>query len=280
MFISLLYGNYLQKYSRGFRFAALKTKNMLKGRRILITGGGSGIGKALAAQLSHHNTVLICGRNESKLKDVANTYKNIRYYVADIARPGEIDRLFNRIANDNIVLDVLFNNAAVVEQFDVTRTNFTSEQIFDRINTNLSAGIAVVQQFIKQANKQTENLIVNVTSEIALFPIPLLGLYSSSKAGFSVFTKLLRQQLKNTNFTVIEVLPPQVETDMPKQIGNTAKGMSAEVFAVKTIKSIEQGKKEFAPGSFVPLLKLFSKFLPGFGLNLVDKLSKKQLQVQ
>ena len=144
----------------------------------------------------------------------------------------------------------------------------------------MSGGIAVVQQFIQQASKSTENIIVNVTSEIAIFPIPILLLYSASKAGFSIFTKALRQQLKNTSFEVIEILPPQVETEMPKQIGNTAKGVNADDFAKKVIASVNKGKKEFAPGPNVPQLKLFRKFLPNVGLDLIDKMSRKQIQVK
>ncbi len=253
---------------------------MLKGRTILITGGGSGIGEALVNNLSNDNKIIICGRNEDKLKKVVSANKNVSYYVTDISVPSEIDNLFKQIADDKIVLDVLFNNAGVVEQFDVTKTKFSSAQIFERINTNLSGGIAVVQQFANQANKSAENIIVNVTSEIALFPIPILALYATSKAGFSVFTKALRQQLKNTNFKVVEILPPQVETEMPKQIGNKAKGVNANDFAKKIISTVNKGKKELANGSNVPLLKLFSKFLPNVGLNLIDKMSRKQLQVQ
>jgi uncharacterized oxidoreductase len=167
-----------------------------------------------------------------------------------------------------------------VEQFEITKAKLSSAQIFERINTNLSAGIAIAQQFIQQANSSAENIIVNVTSEVALFPIPILALYSTSKAGFSVFTKALRQQLKGTNFKVFEILPPQVETEMPKQIGNRAKGVDANDFAKKVIASINRGRKEFAPGSNVPLLKVFSKFLPDVGLNLIDKISKKQIQAQ
>lgn len=229
---------------------------MLKGRTILITGGGSGIGEALVNNLSNDNKIIICGRNEDKLKKVVSANKNVSYYVTDISVPSEIDNLFKQIADDKIVLDVLFNNAGVVEQFDVTKTKFSSAQIFERINTNLSGGIAVVQQFANQANKSAENIIVNVTSEIALFPIPILALYATSKAGFSVFTKALRQQLKNTNFKVVEILPPQVETEMPKQIGNKAKGVNANDFAKKIISTVNKGKERTGKWVKCPVVKI------------------------
>jgi uncharacterized oxidoreductase len=253
---------------------------MLKQKAILITGGGSGIGEALVVKLSKDNKIIICGRSESKLQKVAKANKGVSYYVADVSVPNEIDELFKRISDDGIVLNVLINNAGVVEQWDIVKATLSSSEIFEKVNTNLSGAIAITQKFISQANKSVENLIVNVTSEIAFFPIPILPLYATSKAGLRVFTLALRTQLKNTKFKVVEILPPAVDTAMPKQLGNTGKLVHADVFAKRMIESINQGKREFAPGSNVPLLKIFSKFLPNVGLNLIDKMSRKQLQGQ
>ncbi|HEY4786702.1 MAG TPA: SDR family NAD(P)-dependent oxidoreductase [Bacteroidales bacterium] len=253
---------------------------MLKTKTILITGGGSGIGEALAANLAEDNKIIICGRNEDKLKRVATANRNVLYYVADISIPNEIDELFKKISGDGIVLDVLINNAGVVEQWDMTKKVLSSAQIFEKINTNLAAAIAVTQHFIYQANLSAENLIINITSEIALFPVPILPLYATSKAGLRVFTQVLRKQLKNTNFSVVEVLPPAVDTAMPKQLGNTGKLIHADAFAKSIIANVNKGKREFAPGTNVPLLKFFHKFLPNAGLTIIDKMSRKQLQVQ
>jgi uncharacterized oxidoreductase len=255
-------------------------KKMLKGKTILITGGGSGIGQALATQLSMSNTVIICGRSEGSLQKIARTSTGISYYVADISVPDQIDELFNKISSAGIVLDVLINNAGVVERWDITNTVFSSSQIFEKINTNLSGAIAVAQKFVSQANKSDENLIINVTSEIALFPIPILPLYATTKAGLRVFTQVLRSQLRNTKFVVVEILPPAVDTAMPKQLGNTGTLVNADVFARDLIASVNKGNTEFAPGANVPLLKLFSKFFPKMGLSLIDKMSRRQLQAE
>ncbi|ACU64647.1 SDR family NAD(P)-dependent oxidoreductase [Chitinophaga pinensis] len=250
----------------------------MKGKTILITGGGSGIGEAFANILSNDNKVVICGRNEDKLKRVAATSENISYYVADVSVPDDIDHLFKQMADKNIVLDVLFNNAGVVEQFEVLKAPYSSAQIFGKVNTNLSGAIAITQLFINQANQSAANLIVNMSTGLAIFPAPILALYAASKTGFSVFTKTLRQQLSDTNFRVIEILPPHVETDMPKQIGNMTKGQTANDFANKTIRVIDKGKLEYAPGFNMVLLKLFRKFLPETGLKIVDKVTRKQWQ--
>ncbi len=250
---------------------------MLQNSRVLITGGGSGIGEALALQLANDNKVIICGRNEDKLKMVSSKNKNISYEVTDISDYHSIDKLFASLKEKKIVLNVLFNNAGVVEKWDLNRNKLTSKEIFEKANTNFAGAIAVTQHFINQANQSDENLIINNTSEIAFMPIPIMPLYSASKTGLSVFTKSLRIQLKNTKFKVIEILPPSIDTDMPKQLNNTGKLVNPNYFAISVINNIKKGKIEYAPGENVFLFKLFQKFLPNIGLNLIDKLSRKQL---
>lgn len=254
---------------------------MLKGRTILITGGGSGIGEALTNKLSNDNKIIICGRNEDKLKKVVAANKNVSYYVSDISVASEIDELFKRIKSDGIVLDILFNNAGVVEQWNITKSTLSSTQIFEKINTNLSGVIAITQQFVSQANKTVDNVIVNISSTVAIFPFSALGLYSTSKSGLSIFTKMIRQQLKGTNFKVVEILPSQVETEMPKKVGFTSKGVNVQDFASKTIKAINKGKTEYSPDPNVFMLKFFNRLLPKSSLlNMADKIGKKILKSQ
>lgn len=250
---------------------------MLRDKTILITGGGSGIGAALALRLAGNNNVIICGRNEDKLKSVSARNNNISYEVADISDHDSIDHLFNNLKAKGIVLNVLFNNAGVTELWEITRNKLSTHEIFGKVNTNFSGAVAVTQHFINQADHSVENIIVNNTSEIAILPVPVLLLYSASKAGLSAFTKSLRVQLKGTRFRVVELLTPGVDTDMPKQLGNREKMITPTAFAQAAVSNIERGKLEYAPGKNVPLLRFFQKFMPHTGLTLIDKLSRKQL---
>lgn len=254
---------------------------MLKNKTILITGGGSGIGESLTKQLSKINKVIICGRNEDKLKKVATENDNVTYFVADVTNPLEIDGLFEQFSATGIVLDVLFNNAGVVELWDITTAKFSSAEIFSKVNTNFTGAVCIVKNFYNQANHSVENYIVNITSEVAIMPVPVLSLYSSSKSGLSVFTKSLRLQLKNSKFKVVEILPPAVETKMTTQdLNNTSKLEKPDVFAENVIKNINNGKLEYAPGSNAFQLNLIRRFFPKSGLKLIDKLSRKQLIVK
>lgn len=252
---------------------------MLRHKTILITGGGSGIGEALALQLANDNTIIICGRNETKLKTVSAKNKNITYELTDVSDYRSIENLFARLREKSIVPDVLINNAGVVEIWELHKQTLSPQEIFEKANTNFAGAVAIIQLFISQAVQDKTNIIISNTSEIARMPIPVMPLYSASKAALHVFTKSLRIQLKNTSFKVIELLPPAVDTDMPKKLNNTGKLISPAVFAAQAIRKINEGKTEITSGPNTFLFKFFQRVAPETGLKLIDKMSRKQLGI-
>jgi len=260
----------------------LKYINMkLTNKTILITGGGTGIGLALAAALEEqNNTVIITGRRLDKLKAAAKKIPALQFFQCDVTDPASIDILFQHLKQKNIVLDVVFNNAGVIELWDIAHETITSNDIFTKINTNLTGPICLTQNFIRQANTDNKNYIINITSQAAIMPVPIMPLYSTSKAGLSVFTQILRQQLKGSNFKVVEIIPPATETSMTTQdIKNTTKLMETGYIAGKILETVEKGKGEYAPGSNVVILRILRRFFPKAGLSLIDKLSRKQIAV-
>jgi len=253
----------------------------LTNKTILITGGGTGIGLALAAALEEqNNTVIITGRRLDKLKAAAKKIPALQFFQCDVTDPASIDILFQHLKQKNIVLDVVFNNAGVIELWDIAHETITSNDIFTKINTNLTGPICLTQNFIRQANTDNKNYIINITSQAAIMPVPIMPLYSTSKAGLSVFTQILRQQLKGSNFKVVEIIPPATETSMTTQdIKNTTKLMETGYIAGKILETVEKGKGEYAPGSNVVILRILRRFFPKAGLSLIDKLSRKQIAV-
>jgi uncharacterized oxidoreductase len=250
----------------------------LTNKVILITGGASGIGFALASVLSGQNKVIIAGRSREKLEQAQKQIPGLEFIQADITQPQQIDDLFGQLKERNIVPDVLFNNAGVIEVWDIQNEHLPSQLIFDKLNTNLAGPVALTSQFIRQANTQRPNLIVNITTEAAIMPVPILPLYSASKAGLSVFTLALRAQLKKSSFTVVEIIPPAVETKMTTEdLSNTTKLVQPIDFARNMIAQIEAGRLEYAPSKNAGILRLLRRFLPRTGLQLVDKMSRKQL---
>jgi uncharacterized oxidoreductase len=257
-------------------------KTELSNRTILITGGATGIGVALAEQLSKKtNRVIITGRRLAALEEAKRRIPSLEWYQSDVSSPDAIDMLFDTLKRKNTIVDVLINNAGVIELWDIKNHVFTSHELFGKINTNFTGAVCITQQFMRQANTKQKNYIINITTEVAIMPIPILPLYSASKAGLSVFTKCLRQQLKGSNFRVVEILPPAVDTAMPKQINNTSAGMmDAKTFAEKAITKVESGVLEYAPGKNAGMFVLMRRFFPRLGIRLIDNMSRKQLHVK
>jgi uncharacterized oxidoreductase len=196
----------------------------------------------------------------------------------DVAQPAAIDALFATLHAQGIVLDVLVNNAAVLEMWPILKQNIPSAEILNRLNINLAGPICLTQCFIRQADLKRKNYIINLTTEAAIMPVPILPLYSASKTGLSVFTQSLRVQLQNQPFVVMEVMPPPVESRMTTQdLRNSGPLVLAADFTAGLVKKIEAGKLYYAPGANAWQLRLIRRLAPNRGLLLVDKLSRQQL---
>lgn len=252
----------------------------LSNKTILITGGGSGIGLGLCRQLvGKGNKVIICGRDRDKLAQVKAELPSVHTYRCDLTDTQAIDELFGQLKQDSHRLDVLFNNAGVVESWNIMKKHIPSELIAQKISTNFTGPVLMIQHFLQQADSKRDNLIVNITTEVALLPVPLLPLYSASKSGLHSFTLSLRIQLRGTTTRVVEIMPPAVETKMTTQdLTNTSKMQKPDAFAAQIIKAIEAGKTEFSPGMDAFLIRLFSRILPtNTSLRVIHYLSQQQL---
>ncbi|HTE10204.1 MAG TPA: SDR family NAD(P)-dependent oxidoreductase [Chitinophagaceae bacterium] len=248
-------------------------------KTILITGGATGIGFSLAKVLAlQNNRVVIVGRSQDKLEQAQKEIPDLEFIQADISNPEQIDQLFDELERRNIIPDVLFNNAGVIEVWEILKTPLSAHAIFSKLNTNMAGPIAMTNHFIRQADKKSQNYIINITTEAAIMPIPILPLYSSSKAGLSVFTKALRVQLKGSSFIVAEIVPPAVETKMTTEdLNNTTKLVLPIDFARNVIRQIEAGKLYYAPSANAKMLHFLRRVSPKTGLKIIDKMSRKQL---
>lgn len=183
----------------------------LANNKILITGGASGIGLGLTERfLKENNTVIVCGRRESVLKEVSDKYPSVITKVCDLSDEAERIELFNWVAENHGDLNVLVNNAGVQQWMDVTDEGF-----FDRakseIATNIEAPIHLTSLFAKLNSLRT---IINVSSGLAFVPFTKVPVYSATKAFLHSFTLSSRYLLKTKNIEVIEVIPPALNTDL------------------------------------------------------------------
>ncbi len=145
------------------------------------------------------------------------------------------------------------------------------DDITREIEVCYSGPVRMITQFLPHFKTRKNALIVNVSSGAALIPFPISPVYSGAKAALHSFTESLRVQLKHTSVTVVELIPPGVETPLYQNEAfskemKMPKGMDVTVFAKKAIAGIEAGKLEVRPG-LANVLKILSRIAPGFALK-------------
>lgn len=204
--------------------------------KILITGGGSGIGLGLTERfINEGNTVIICGRRESALKEAAATFPSVITRVCDLSEVAERIKLFNWVSENHPDLNVLINNAGIQNWMNITDNDFY-EKASDEITVNITVPIHLTKLFL---GLQSLNTIMNVTSGLAFIPLARVPVYCATKAFLRSFTLSLRHSLQSKNIEVIEIIPPALNTDLG------GKGIHDQYPAVKDfIESIFQQLKE------------------------------------
>jgi uncharacterized oxidoreductase len=183
----------------------------LQHNKILITGGASGIGLALAERfLKENNTVIICGRRVAALEEAKTKNPALLIKPCDLSSEKEREELFHWIAKEHADLNVLVNNAGIQHWMSVTDQDFYA-RAKEEIKTNIEAPLHLTSLFLKLNGLTT---VLNVTSGLSFMPLVKVPVYSATKAFFHSFTVSLREILKAKKIEVIEVIPPALNTDL------------------------------------------------------------------
>ncbi len=192
----------------------------LSGRNIVVTGGTSGIGRALVDELADRgNALLTCGRDRDRLAELSADRPDVTVVDADLATPEGVTRLVSTIRERFERLDVLVNNAGVSTGFDLDDLAGTAERSAHLIATNVTALVRLSIECIPLLHRSDDAAIVNVTSIVAHVPKGRAPVYSASKAAVRAFTVALRSALDGSSIAVVDVLPPLVESRMPGPVG-------------------------------------------------------------
>lgn len=238
----------------------------LKKMRVLVTGGGSGIGEALAITFARHGaSVIICGRNLEKLEMVRKEHSGIRAYKTDITIHDQITTLKTRLDSEMDGIDILVNNAGRMVQFDIKHG--IPKSASNEIELNFIAALNLIDLFLPQLMSRNQSAIINVSSGYALAPARSAPVYCATKAALHSFTKSLRWQLEDTPVKVIEIFPPVVATSAATVKG----GVDPQVFANIVVRQIEKSKTEIKVGQ-VMLLAITRHLAPG----IIDMILKKR----
>jgi uncharacterized oxidoreductase len=181
---------------------------------VLITGGASGIGLALAKRfVNAGSTVIACGRREAKLREAKAIDGRIKTLVADVSTSAGRAALVHSALNEFPGLNVLVNNAGIQRRIrlqDQEAWDVTQEELA----TNLDAPIHLTRLLLPHLTTKRPAAIINITSGLAFAPLARTPVYSATKAALHSFTLSLRHQLKDTVVSVIEIAPPAVDTDL------------------------------------------------------------------
>ena len=189
------------------------------GNTIVITGGGSGIGRALA-ECFHAlgNKVIISGRRKQALDETTSKNPGMEAVTLDIEDPTSIRSFAAHIAKE-YPINVLINNAGIMRaeklqspQEAVEATSFTDAESI--ITTNLLGPIRLITALLPLLQQQPYSAIMNVSSGLAFVPLAPTPTYCASKAAIHSYTQSLRYQLRESTTEVLELIPPYVATDI------------------------------------------------------------------
>jgi uncharacterized oxidoreductase len=245
---------------------------ILKDKVIFITGASKGIGLELAKHLLlKGNTVIIGGRNQMELDQLSMHIKNIHTLFFDVLNNESISKIAEIIKKKFGRLDVLINNAAILNSGGFYETAYSFEKIETEILTNIASPIKLTKALLPLLVKESPSAVVNITSGVAYLPMPSLPVYSATKSALQSFTISLRENLSHTNIKVFEALPPLVATTMTSNMNNNArdmKKMSAKECAKQIINGIEKENYTNNIGSSQSLF---------WGKRLFPKMVQKQL---
>jgi uncharacterized oxidoreductase len=185
------------------------------GNTVLVTGGGTGIGLALAeAFAARGNQVIICGRRREKLEEAAARIPGLATRACDLSRPGERRRLAEWATARFPDLDVLVNNAGVQNAVDLLAGERDLPLAEEEVAVNLIAPLHLTALLVPHLAARPRAAVVNISSGLAFTPLAMAPVYCATKAAIHSLSLSLRHQLRDTPVRVFEAAPPIVETEL------------------------------------------------------------------
>ena len=231
----------------------------LSNKRIVITGGTSGIGRALVQRLHADNEVIVLSRSADKLAALQDACPGITVHPTDLADGRQVSDAARAIARHHHPIDVLINNAAIQHTPTFLDPDFDHATIASEIAVNLTSPCQLVAGLLPSLRAAPDAMIVNVNSGLGLVPKTSSAVYCATKGGLNIFSQSLAHQLQGTNVRVKQVFLPLVDTAMTRGRGSAK--LTASEAASRIVSGMEGGRSRIDIGK-VRLLRWIDRLAP------------------
>ncbi|AMD61142.1 oxidoreductase [Agrobacterium tumefaciens] len=218
----------------------------ISGNTILITGGGSGIGRALAEAFHKAgNRVIISGRRKAVLDEVTAANPGMASMVMDATDAAGIRAFAEALVKAHPTLNAVINNAGIMRPEDIAAAPDYLDTAEETIATNLLAPIRLTAALLPHFLKQPAATVLTVSSGLAFVPMVLTPTYSATKSAIHAYSVALREQLEETPVEVIEIVPPYVQTTlMGEGQAKDERAMPLDAFIAEVMDILENRPNE------------------------------------
>jgi len=212
---------------------------------VLITGGGTGIGRAFAEALHAKGAkVIIAGRRAGPLEAVVAANPGMAYVVLDVADPQAITTVAAQVIAEHPNLNVVVSNAGIMKVETLSGGVLDLAIVEETIAINLLGTIRLTAAFLPHLLTKPTATIVTVSSGLAFVPLAATPTYSATKAAIHSWSQSLRHQLKDTSVKVVEWAPPGVATDLMPGHAEDPRSMPLAEFNAESLALFEAGHDE------------------------------------
>ena len=217
---------------------------MVKGRVALVTGGGTGIGKAIGLQLAKNGArVAIASRNRSHLDAASAEFRSLSLPVLpvqmDVRNKKDVQRAVSEVVAEWGEIHILVNNAGISGL--ITTDDPDDTKWYDILDTNLNGMYLITKEVLQHMPEHQGGRVINISSVLGKFGVPGYTAYCTTKHGMIGFTRALALEVVNRGITVNAICPGWVDTEMATQgIKETAalQGITPEEFRAQAVAAV------------------------------------------